>query len=514
MTRRPCVRVAHLAFEFREEFNKDVVIDLVCYRRRGHNEADDPSLTQPLMYNLIDVKRSIRKLYTEALIGRGDISVEEAEAALRHYQDELEKVFQATRAEDASQDDDSLNERSGQVEREGQQDLEPQKPSADVDTSITMEVVKRVVDSQLTLPEGFTVHPRLAPQLQRRAQMVEQDAIDWAMGETLAFGSLLSEGRAVRLAGQDSRRGTFGQRHAVIVDRVTGWQYKPLKRCYDNGGKLYVYDSLLSEYAAMGFEYGYSVARPDALVLWEAQFGDFANGAQTIIDEFIASGEQKWGQRSSVALLLPHGYEGQGPDHSSARVERFLQLCAQDNMTVAMPSSPASYFHLLRWQVHSELHRPLVVFTPKSMLRNKAVVSPTADFTSGYFRAVIPDETVDPAGVRAVILCSGKVYWDLVAERTRRGATDVAIVRVERLYPLPVKTLPLALEAYPASAEVRWVQEEPANQGAWWSMSLNLPQVLGRTLVPITRPASSSPAAGSHHRHEQQQAELVAAALA
>jgi 2-oxoglutarate dehydrogenase E1 component len=506
-----CVRVARLAFAFRQQFNKDVVIDLVCYRRRGHNEADDPSLTQPLMYNLIDAKRSIRKLYTEALIGRGDISVEQAEAALRDYQEQLEKVFQATRAQDAEA---PLNDRSGQVERDGQQDLEPQKPTAGVDTAIPLDVVKRVVESQLTLPEGFTVHPRLAPQLQRRAQMVEQDAIDWAMGEALAIGSLLTEGRAVRLAGQDSRRGTFGNRHAVIVDRVTGWQYKPLKRCYENGGKFYVYDSLLSEFAAMGFEYGYSVARPDALVMWEAQFGDFANGAQTIIDEFIASGEQKWGQRSSVALLLPHGYEGQGPDHSSARVERFLQLCAQDNMTVAMPSTPASYFHLLRWQVHSELHRPLVVFTPKSMLRNKAVVSATADFTSGHFRPVIPDETVDPAGVRAVILCSGKVYWDLLAERQARQANDVAIVRVERLYPIPVKTLPLALAAYSPDAELRWVQEEPANQGAWWSMSMNLPQVLGRTLVPITRAASSSPAAGSHHRHEQEQRDLVAAALA
>ena len=291
------------------------------------------------------------------------------------------------------------------------------------------------MDSQLRMPEGFTVHPRLAPQLQRRAEMVEKGTIDWGMAEALAIGSLLTEGRTVRLAGQDSRRGTFGQRHAVIVDRVTGRQYKPLKRCYDNGGKLYVFDSPLSEFAAMGFEYGYSVVRPDALVMWEAQFGDFTNGAQTIVDEFISSGEQKWGQRSAVTLLLPHGYEGQGPDHSSARVERFLQLCAQDNMTVAMPSTPASYFHLLRWQVHSPLVRPLVVFTPKSMLRLKAAASRTEDFTSGHYRAVIGDDLVDPAGARRVLLCAGKVYWDLVAERDRRGAHDVAIVRMERFYP-------------------------------------------------------------------------------
>jgi 2-oxoglutarate dehydrogenase E1 component len=369
-------------------------------------------------------------------------------------------------------------------------------------------MVDRVVDSQLTMPDGFTVHPRLAVQLQRRARMVQDDAIDWGMGEALAFGSLVNEGRWVRLAGQDSRRGTFGHRHAVIVDRVTGWQYKPLKRCYDNGGKLFVYDSLLSEFAAMGFEYGYSVQRPDALVLWEAQFGDFANGAQTINDEFISSGEQKWGQRSSLVLLLPHGFEGQGPDHSSARVERYLQLCAEDNMTVAMPTTPASYFHLLRWQVHSKLTRPLVVFTPKSLLRAKSATSATSDFTSGHFRAVIGDAGVDPANVRRVLVCSGKVYYDLLAERNRRGATDVAIIRMERLYPIPYRTLPEEVNRYP-QAEVVWVQEEPENQGAWYFMAMNLPRYLRRDIRAITRRASSSPAVGSHHRHEEEQKALV-----
>ncbi|MEY3278444.1 MAG: hypothetical protein RLZZ426_930, partial [Actinomycetota bacterium] len=292
------VRVARLAFEFRKEFNKDVVIDLVCYRRRGHNEADDPSLTQPLMYELIDQKRSVRKLYTESLIGRGDITVEEAEGALRHFQDQLEKVFQETRAE--NHEDDHLSKITHKVMTEGQVTLEPQTPAFDVPTGISEDVVRRVVASQLTMPEGFTVHPRLAPQLKRREDMVNNNEIDWGMGEALAFGSLLAEGRTIRLAGQDSRRGTFGHRHSVIVDKKTGWQYKPLKQMYQDNAKLYVYDSLLSEYAAMGFEYGYSVQRPDALVLWEAQFGDFANGAQTIIDEYISSGEQKWGQRSAV----------------------------------------------------------------------------------------------------------------------------------------------------------------------------------------------------------------------
>jgi multifunctional 2-oxoglutarate metabolism enzyme len=509
-----CVRVARLAFDFRQAFSKDVVIDMVCYRRRGHNEADDPSLTQPLMYKLIDGKRSVRKLYTEALIGRGDISVEEAEQALRDYQSQLEKVFQETRAANDETDVHDESDVAGQLRREGQAQLAPQRPSADVPTAITRDVVDRVVASQLTMPEGFTVHPRLAPQLKRRAEMVETDSIDFGMGEALAIGSLLTEGVAVRMAGQDTRRGTFGHRHIVIVDAQTGWQYKPLKQLYENGGKLYVYDSPLSEFAAMGFEYGYSVGRPGALVMWEAQFGDFVNGAQTIVDEFISSGEQKWGQQSSVVLLLPHGYEGQGPDHSSARVERFLQLCAQDNMTVAMPSSPASYFHLLRWQVHSDLNRPLVVFTPKSLLRSKVAASATADFTSGHYRAVLGDETVDPAGVRKVLLCSGKVYYDLVAERTNSGVTDTAIVRLERLYPLPVKTLPAELDRYPSLEDVRWVQEEPANQGAWPFMALRLPDVIGRSIVRISRDESSSPAVGSHHRHDAEQRALVEQAFA
>jgi len=502
------VYAAQLAFDFRQEFHKDVVIDMVCYRRRGHNEADDPSLTQPMMYQLIDQKRSVRKIYTEALIGRGDITVEEAEEALRDYQEQLEKVFKETHDIDDHSDDDSH-----EVVQTGQKSLTPQTPAYEVDTSISREVVDRVVRTQLELPDDFSLHPRLAPQFARRAEMVETDTIDWGMGETLAIGSLLTEGKTVRLAGQDTRRGTFGHRHAVIVDAKTGWQYKPLKQCYSNGGKLYVYDSPLSEYACMGFEYGYSVARPDALVMWEAQFGDFADGAQTIIDEFISSGEQKWNQRSAVVLLLPHGYEGQGPDHSSARVERFLQMCAQDNMTVAMPSTPASYFHLLRWQVHSRLTRPLIVFTPKSMLRLKAAASATADFTSGHFNAVIGDSTVDPAGVSKVLLCTGKVYYDLIAERAAQGITDTAIVRLERLYPLPTKTLPPELNRF-GNAEVRWVQEEPANMGAWSFMAMNLPEVIQRPLIGVTRPASSSPAVGSHHRHEEEQKALVARAFA
>ena len=504
------VRVARLAFDFRQAFHKDVVIDLVCYRRRGHNEADDPSLTQPLMYALIDTKLSVRKAYTEALIGRGDITLDEAEGALKHFQEQLEKVFQESQV---GADHSSFSVANDDILAHGERTLEPQGFAADITTAITPEQVETVIASQLHMPDDFTVHPRLAPQLERRAAMVREDAIDWGMAEALAVGSLLMDGRTVRLAGQDVRRGTFGHRHMVIVDKQTGWQYKPLKQCYRGDAKLYVYDSPLSEFAAMGFEYGYSVARPDALVMWEAQFGDFADGAQTIIDEFISSGEQKWGQRSSLTLLLPHGFEGQGPDHSSARIERYLQLCAQDNIIVAMPSTPASYFHLLRLQANARVVRPLVIFTPKSLLRAKQAVSKVEEFTTGHFHPVITDPTHTGAGIRRVLLCSGKVYYDLAAHREREGITDVAIVRLERLYPLPVRTLPPALAASP-DAEVVWVQEEPANQGAWSFLAMNLPQVIGRPLRAVTRPASSSPAVGTHHRHEAEQRAVVAEAFA
>src|SRR5450755_1049005 len=375
------VRIARLAFDYRQTFKKDVVIDMVCYRKRGHNETDNPSFTQPLMYDLVEAKRSTRKVYTESLIARGDITMEEAEAALRDYQQHLERAFTETR--DAA----DRPAEPGTVLKPEPEDR-PVNHEA-VPTAVTAEVVKRIIDTQVNLPEDFTPHPRLKPLLDKRSTMREQDAIDWATGELLALGALVLDGHPVRLVGQDSRRGTFGQRHAVLVDRHTGAEYTPLKQLDSGAAKFFVHDSLLSEFAAMGFEYGYSVARPEALVCWEAQFGDFVNGAQTIIDEFISSGEQKWGQRSGVVLLLPHGYDGQGPDHSSARVERFLSLCAQDNMTVAMPTTPGNYFHLLRWQGLSGRHKPLIVFTPKSMLRLKAATSAVSEFTNGSFRPLI-----------------------------------------------------------------------------------------------------------------------------
>ena len=501
------VRVGRLAFEFREAFRKDVVIDLVCYRRRGHNETDNPSFTQPLMYDLIDARRSTRKLYTEALIGRGDITLEEAEQALRHYQQQLERAFTETR-EAAKRPVEP-----GAVIRPEPETYERIHHAAA--TAITEETLKRVIDTQVNLPDGFSVHPRLQPMLERRAVAVAEDAVDWGTGETLAIGSLLLDGHPVRLVGQDTRRGTFGQRHAVLFDRRTGAEYAPLKQ-FDRGTtKLYVYDSLLSEFAAMGFEYGYSVARPDALVCWEAQFGDFANGAQSIVDEFISSGEQKWGQRSSVVLLLPHGYEGQGPDHSSAKIERFLGLCAQDNMTVAQPSTPANYFHLLRWQSLSGRRKPLVVFTPKSLLRLKAATSAVSDFTAGTFRPVIDDPaSPDPVSVRRVLLCSGKVFYDLAAHRASTGDKAAAIMRVERLYPLPLEELKASLAAYPGARELVWVQDEPANMGAWPTVGLKLPAHLGRPIARVSRQASSAPAVGSAIMHAAEQRALIEAAFA
>jgi 2-oxoglutarate decarboxylase len=507
-----CVRVAQLAFEYREAFDKDVVIDLVCYRRRGHNEGDDPSMTQPLMYSLIEAKRSVRKLYTESLIGRGDISVEEAEQALKDYQQQLERVFTETR-EAGSQErgHDGADVPGGLEKPESQQD----ESVAEVrDTAVTLEVLKRVGDAHVSPPDGFTVHPKLRPLLEKRSQMSRDGGIDWGYGEILAFGSLLMEGVPVRLAGQDSRRGTFVQRHAVLTDKNTAEEWTPLTYLSEDQARFWVYDSLLSEFAAMGFEYGYSVERADALVLWEAQFGDFVNGAQTIVDEFISSSEQKWGQRSSVVLLLPHGYEGQGPDHSSGRIERFLQMCAENNMTVAMPSTPASYFHLLRRQAHARPRKPLVVFTPKSMLRLKAAASSVEDFTEGSFRPVIGDTRgLDPAGVDRVVLCSGKVYYDLDAARQKAGDTRTAIMRVEQLYPLDEDGLRAAVEPY-GDAELVWAQEEPANQGPWPTMALALPEILGRRARRVSRAASASPASGSSKKHQSEQQALVEQALA
>jgi len=499
-----CVWVAKLAVEYRERWHNDVVIDMLCYRRRGHNEGDDPSMTQPVMYDVIDAKRSVRKIYTESLIGRGDISMEEAEHALRDFSNQLEHVFNEVRELERTPAAPSPS-----VEQE-------QSVPTDLDTSVSLEAIHRIGDAHVELPEGFTAHPRVKPVLERRYQMSRDGDVDWAFGELLALGTLVMDGKLVRLSGQDTRRGTFVQRHSVVIDRKTGAEYYPLRHLSADQERFLAYDSALSEFAAVGFEYGYSVANPNAFVAWEAQFGDFVNGAQSIIDEFVSSGEAKWGQMSDVVLLLPHGLEGQGPDHSSGRIERFLQLCAEGSMTVTLPSEPANYFHLLRHHALDGISRPLVVFTPKSLLRNKAVTSPLSDFTGGRFRSVIDDprhrENDGPAAeIHKLLLCSGKIYYELAVAREKKAIGDTAIVRLEQLYPVPDRQLAAVLERYPNAEDIRWVQEEPANQGAWPFFGLILPETLPRLvgLRRISRRRMAAPAPGSSKVHEVEQAELI-----
>jgi multifunctional 2-oxoglutarate metabolism enzyme len=485
------------------------VIDMICYRRRGHNEGDDPSMTQPAMYDIIDAKRSVRKIYTESLIGRGDITVEEAEHALKDFSNQLEHVFNEVRELEKTPPAPSPS-----VEKE-------QSVPTDLDTSVSLEVVHRIGDAHQELPEGFAVHQRVKPVLQRRYQMSREGNIDWAFGELLALGALAMDGKLVRISGQDTRRGTFVQRHSVIIDRHNGAEYYPLRNLSQDQERFLPYDSALSEFAAVGFEYGYSVANPEAFVAWEAQFGDFVNGAQSIIDEFISSGEAKWGQMSDVALLLPHGLEGQGPDHSSGRIERFLQLCAEGSMTVAVPTEPANYFHLLRRHAMDGVRRPLVVFTPKWMLRAKQVVSPLADFTGGRFRPVIDDPRYRGNDgplpeVHRVLLCSGKLYYEMAAAREKQGVENIAIVRVEQLYPVPDRQLAAVLDRYPNAEDVRWVQEEPANQGAWPFLGLELPEKLPRLvgIRRVSRRRMAAPAAGSSKVHEVEQTAILNEALA
>jgi 2-oxoglutarate decarboxylase len=500
-------RAAQLAFAYRQEFNRDVVIDMVCYRRRGHNEGDDPSMTQPVMYSLIEAKQSVRKLYTESLVGRKCITPEEAQETVKDYQSKLEAAFTETKEAEKAAGDPDFALPSPEVT-----DLEADN---DFPTAVSKEVIEHIGDAFMNVPTGFTVHKKLRSLLEKRHEMTRSGGIDWGFAELLAFGSLLMEGVPVRLAGQDSRRGTFTQRHSVLIDHVNGNEWTPLSNLSDDQAKFWVYDSLLSEYAAMGFEYGYAVENTEALVAWEAQFGDFSQGAQSVIDEFISSSEQKWDQRSGLVLLLPHGFEGQGADHSSARIERYLQLCAESNMTVALPSSGASHFHLLRRHAHSKVKRPLIVFTPKSMLRLKAAATQVEDFTTGRFEPVIADTTVDAAKVDRVLFVSGKLYWDLVAKRQKSGDQTTAIVRVEQLYPLDEDAIAATLSRYPASAELVWTQEEPENQGAWPFMQAHLPQLLnGRAIRVVSRAASAAPATGLKKVHEAEQADVIERAFA
>jgi 2-oxoglutarate dehydrogenase E1 component len=513
-----CVAAARLAYAYRAEWGRDVVLDIVGYRRRGHNEGDDPSMTQPVMYSLIEHKRSVRKLYTESLIARGDLSVEAAEESLRHFQEALEKALRQTRTQTHG-DDGGGPPADPRVTLVGGLEI-PQAQDEDAGlmvgwrTAVPASVLTRIGQAHLRAPEGFTVHPKLRKLLERREAMSRDGGVDWGYGELLAFGSLLLEGTPVRLAGQDSRRGTFTQRHAVFHDRDTGAEWTPLSWLAADQAPFWVYDSPLSEYAASAFEYGYSLERPDALVVWEAQFGDFFNGAQTVLDEFVASAEQKWRQHSSVVFLLPHGYEGQGPDHSSARIERIMQMCAEGNLTIVQPTTPAQYFHVLRRQAYTRPRRPLIVFTPKSMLRHPQAVSAVEDFTTGTFAEVLPDPTIGHGDTRRILLTSGKFYWDLATRRAELGDETTGIVRVEQLYPLDGDAIQAALADAPKDATVIWCQEEPENQGAWRHMAHCLPQFLGgRPLSGISRPAAASSATGSRAAHVAESTALLDAAF-
>jgi 2-oxoglutarate dehydrogenase E1 component len=504
------VRVGQLAFEYRQRFHRDVVIDLICYRRRGHNEGDDPSMTQPLMYNLIEAKRSTRRLYTEALVGRGDITQDEADQVIADYKARLETVFVETHVAQTtpvpSLDAGGVNGLDSP--RAQSEDEHPEDPRAH-DTAVSADRVARVGQAHADVPEGFTVHPKLKRVLDSRFKMSTEGSIDWGMAEAIAFASLVEEGIPVRLTGQDSRRGTFVHRHAVFHDRNNDDEWTPLRQISDDQAPFMIYDSPLSEYAVMGFEYGYSVERTDALVLWEAQFGDFADGAQTVMDEFISAGEQKWSQRSSLVLLLPHGYEGQGPDHSSARIERYLQMCAEENMRVINPTTGANYFHALRRQAYLRPRKPLIVFTPKQLLRLKAAAQPIEAFTHGQWQPVIPDAEVSSSdSVERVLLVSGRLYYDLLAHRSSAEDSKTAIVRVEQLYPLPAEEIAAELAKYP-NATVRWVQDEPANMGPWPFMALNLLPGLGRDVTLVSRPASAAPSTGSHKRHDQELEQIL-----
>ncbi|HMB70397.1 MAG TPA: multifunctional oxoglutarate decarboxylase/oxoglutarate dehydrogenase thiamine pyrophosphate-binding subunit/dihydrolipoyllysine-residue succinyltransferase subunit [bacterium] len=494
-----CIRAIDLALAFREEFRRDVVVDVLCYRLHGHNEGDEPSFTQPLMYRAISRMRPVRTLYTESLVRRGEITEEEAEAVSKDFRARLQASFDAT--------DNSAPPQPILPKHPMKDDAKPS-----VDTGVSRDVLEHVLEAASTFPDGFHVHPKLAKQLKARGAMLKEDSVDWATGEALAFGSLLLEGTTVRLSGQDSRRGTFSQRHSVLMDQETGEPYTPLGNLSDDQGRFVVFDSLLSEFAVMGFEYGYSVGSPEALVLWEAQFGDFVNGAQVIIDQFLSSSWEKWHQGSGLVLLLPHGYEGQGPEHSSARLERFLTLCAMKNMRVVVPTTAAQYFHVLRRQAHQQPKKPLIVMTPKSLLRAPSAKSECRQFTDEKFHLLLDDlpEHRDPDAER-LLMCSGKVAYDLMAFREKHDVKGRAVVRFEQLYPFPSDDLEEILSRYPKAKEIKWVQEEPMNMGAYHYQLTKLRDRLpdDRRLSFAGRPPAGSSATGSQSMHAVEQEYLV-----
>ncbi|HHW4679448.1 MAG TPA: 2-oxoglutarate dehydrogenase E1 component [Xylella sp.] len=500
------VFVAQLAYEFRQQFKKDVVIDLVCYRRWGHNEADEPAATQPVMYQAIRQHKTTRELYATKLENEGVISADEAKAMVDSYRAKLDSGEFTTELA-SKQTDEFVIDWSKYLSG---------KLSDTVKTNVKRQTLNQLATLINTIPTGVELHPRVAKIYEDRIKMAagEQPG-DWGFAENLAYATLLNEGHKLRLVGQDAGRGTFFHRHAILHDQKTDNHYLPLRQLVDNPGDATVIDSLLSEEAVMGFEYGYSTTDPNALCIWEAQFGDFANGAQVVIDQFIAAGEAKWSRISGLSLFLPHGYEGQGPEHSSARLERFLQLCALENMLVCVPTTPAQAFHMIRRQMRMSTRKPLVVMTPKSLLRHKLAVSTLDELANGEFQHMIPDHAADPKHVKRIVLCAGKVYYDLLENQQKQGQNDVAIVRIEQLYPFPRALLASEMKRFSNAVDVVWCQEEPQNQGAWYQIKHHLQAVLadGQGLHYAGRPRSPSPAAGHMAEHMIEQQNLVADAL-
>jgi 2-oxoglutarate dehydrogenase E1 component len=501
------VKCVEMAVRYRQRFRSDVFIDMVCYRRHGHNEGDDPKFTQPHLYELIERHQNPREVYSQYLLAQG-------ETGGRELVKEMEKKFWADlqeRLDEVKQNPLPYHYQQPELWWKQLRKARSEDFQASPDTSIGEEVLRGIFDAIMSWPEGFKPLSKVEKLLQEKVRLFRTDGrIDWATAELMAYGSLLLEGRDVRMSGQDVRRGTFSHRHAVLRDEQTDGAYNRLSRLLDAKGQFRIYNSLLSEYGVLGFEYGYALATPNTLVLWEAQFGDFCNGAQTMIDQFISSAEQKWNRMNGVVMLLPHGYEGQGPEHSSARMERFLQMCAELNMVVTNVTTAANLFHLLRRQMAWPFRKPLVNFSPKANLRHVGSQSPMTAFTSGGFREVIDDETVaDPASVRKVLLCTGKVYFDLAEQREKKGADGVAIVRLEQIHPLPVGALE-ALKARYAKARWVWVQEEPLNMGAASFLQANLKVF---TFGVVSRKASASTATGYAKLHAKEQAELIATAL-
>ena len=512
------VFIARLATEFRQQFAVDVVIDLVCYRRHGHNETDEPAFTQPIMYQAIRARKTTLSLYAERLAAAGSVSEAEAKKMASDFADTLEAAYKDANGYKPNKADWLEGHWAG-LNAARDEDGETEEP-----TAIPLEALREIGQALAHAPDDLDLNPKIARQLEAKRAMIETGTgIDWATGEALAFGSLLVEGHRVRLSGEDCQRGTFSQRHAVLIDQTNQHEYVPLNNIRDDQAKIEIFNSLLSEAGVLGFEYGYSVADPHTMVLWEGQFGDFANGAQVIIDQFIAAGESKWLRMSGLTLLLPHGHEGQGPEHSSARPERFLQLCAENNMAVCNITTPANFFHALRRQLKRNFRKPLVIMTPKSLLRHKLAVSTLDEMSHGStFRTVIPEtDPIAPADqVKRVVICSGKVYYDLLAERRERTMDNVAIIRLEQFYPFPKKALKAAIEPY-RQAEVIWCQEEPENMGGWLFVDRRIEQVLSciSDKMAATRPAyvgrkcAASPATGLAKIHAAEQAALVKQAL-